>query len=65
MQENTPQKSGIDRNQLQLIAIGTMTFDHLLCDFWPVYDLPPLVYLLHAIGRLTAPIICFFIAEGY
>lgn len=65
MEEITLHKSGINRNQLKLIAIFAMTLDHVLCVVWPGYKLPVFVYLLHAVGRLTAPIMCFFIAEGY
>ena len=57
--------SGLNGNQLKVIAILAMTIDHLLWVLFPGYDNGPVIYLLHTIGRLTAPIMCFFIAEGY
>ncbi len=52
-------------NQLKLIAITAMTFDHLLWTLRPGYDHSLLVMLLHIPGRITAPIMWFFIAEGW
>ncbi|MBR5430132.1 MAG: conjugal transfer protein TraX [Firmicutes bacterium] len=54
----------LNANQLKLIAIIAMTVDHLT---WTVFPgLQPAWYVvgLHVIGRLTAPIMWFFIAEG-
>ena len=56
---------GLNANQLKLIAIIAMTIDHLTWTFWPGYSREWWVLLLHIIGRLTAPIMWFFIAEGY
>lgn len=55
----------LNSNQLKLIAIIAMTVDHIA---WAMFDgyptaLSPLV--MHIIGRLTCPIMCYFIAEGY
>lgn len=58
-------QAGLTGNQLKIIAILAMTFDHLLWVIFPGYDNGSAILLLHAIGRLTAPIMCFFIAEGY
>lgn len=55
---------GLSGNALKLIAILAMTFDHLLWVIWPGYDNGPVLLLLHSFGRVTAPIMCFFIAEG-
>lgn len=55
----------LNSNQLKLIAIIAMTVDHIawaMFDGYPT-DLLPLV--MHIIGRLTCPIMCYFIAEGY
>lgn len=57
--------SGLTANQLKLIAIAAMTLDHLVWTFFPGYDTRWFVLLAHVIGRLTAPIMWFFIAEGY
>ena len=64
MLENAKTK-GLNSNQLKLVAIIAMTIDHLTSTIVPGYSTNPLVLLLHAIGRLTAPIMWFFIAEGY
>lgn len=61
----TSEKISLNANQLKIIAIIAMTLDHFLWVFFPGYDTPAAVFLLHAIGRITAPIMCFFIAEGY
>lgn len=42
-----------------------MTVDHIAWIVWPGYDTAWWVMLLHAIGRITAPIMWFFAAEGY
>lgn len=59
------QKRGLNANQLKLIAIIAMTIDHLTWTLAPGYSREWWVLLLHLIGRLTAPIMWFFIAEGY
>lgn len=57
--------SGLDSNMLKLIAIAAMTADHIAWLLFPGYPTDPLPIILHIIGRLTCPIMCFFIAEGY
>ena len=42
-----------------------MTIDHFTDLFYPSFPAEPLPIALHIIGRLTAPIMWFFIAEGY
>ena len=51
-------------NQIKLIAIIAMTVDHLTWLLFPGFNTEWYVLLLHAVGRLTAPIMWFFIAEG-
>lgn len=58
-------RTGLTANQLKLIAIAAMTLDHLVWTVFPGYDTRWFVLLAHVIGRLTAPIMWFFIAEGY
>lgn len=62
---HTDTKKGLNSNQLKLIAIAAMTLDHLTWTLFPGYSMQWFVILFHIIGRLTAPIMWFFIAEGY
>ena len=57
-------KKHLNGNQLKLIAIIAMTIDHLTWAFFPGFQKVWWVFALHIIGRLTAPIMWFFIAEG-
>ena len=57
-------KKGLNGNQIKLIAIIAMTVDHLTWAFFPGTQAVWYVFMLHIIGRLTAPIMWFFIAEG-
>ena len=59
------QTKGLNANQLKLIAIIAMTIDHLVWTLVPGYSTEWWVILCHIIGRLTAPIMWYFIAEGY
>lgn len=58
-------EKGLNSNQLKLIAIAAMTLDHLTWTLFPGYSTEWFAILFHIIGRLTAPIMWFFIAEGY
>lgn len=59
------ERKGLNANQLKLIAIIAMTLDHLAWTIYPGYSKVWWVILIHIVGRLTAPIMWFFIAEGY
>lgn len=61
----TDRGRGLTGNAIKLIAIIAMTLDHLTWTLFPGYDTRPFVIALHIIGRITAPIMWFFIAEGY
>lgn len=54
----------LNANQIKLIAIVAMTIDHLTWVFFPGTQAVWYVFALHIIGRLTAPTMWFFIAEG-
>lgn len=55
----------LNSNHLKLIAITAMTIDHFTWLLFPGFQKIWYVLLLHIIGRLTAPIMWFFIVEGY
>ena len=60
-------KQGISTNMLKILAIVAMVCDHapyLMQDWQNYYYVSP-IYLLHAFGRLTAPIFFFLLALGY
>jgi hypothetical protein len=56
---------GLTANTIKLIAIVAMTIDHVALILFPRYSLDLPVLFMHIIGRLTAPIMIFFIVEGY
>lgn len=58
-------KKGLDSNALKTIAIIAMTIDHIAWLSFPDYPHEALPVILHIIGRITCPIMCYFIAEGY
>ncbi|MBO5164443.1 MAG: hypothetical protein J6B75_08430 [Ruminococcus sp.] len=56
-------KKGITGSDLKYIAILAMLIDHIAVLFIPSDK--PLYACMRFAGRLTAPIMCFFISEGY
>lgn len=54
---------GMSANTLKTIAIVAMFIDHIAWAFVPTASL--LGQIMHMIGRLTVPIMCYLIAEGY
>ena len=63
-QTKSPER-GLNSNQIKLIAILAMTMDHFTWLFFPGCQRIWWVLCLHMIGRITAPIMWFFIAEGF
>lgn len=55
----------LDSNQLKFIAIIAMTVDHIAWAMFDGYPTSALPLVMHIIGRITCPIMCFFVAEGY
>lgn len=58
-------KKMLNSNAIKLIAILAMTVDHVAWMLFPGYQTEPLPLIMHIIGRITCPIMCYFIAEGY
>ncbi|MEG0615074.1 MAG: TraX family protein [Oscillospiraceae bacterium] len=56
-------KFGFNANALKIFAIIAMLIDHIAWAFVPLET--PLGQIMHAIGRTTAPLMSFFIAEGF
>ncbi len=52
-------------NYLKFIAIIAMTIDHATDLLYPGFPMEAIPLALHFIGRLTAPIMWFFVCEGY
>ena len=55
----------LNANHVKLIAIIAMTIDHVCDLIYPGFPAEPGVMALHIVGRLTAPIMWFFVCEGY
>ena len=58
------EKKGLSANALKTIAIIAMTIDHTAWTVWPDKERVWYIMLFHIIGRLTAPVMWFFVAEG-
>lgn len=55
----------LNSNRIKIIAILAMTIDHIAWAAFPGYSKAFLPIVMHIIGRLTCPIMCCFVAEGY
>lgn len=55
----------LNSNKIKIIAIIAMTVDHIAWAAFPGYPKELMPIILHVIGRVTCPIMCYFIAEGY
>lgn len=55
----------LNSNHLKIIAIIAMTIDHIADLLYPGMPNIFMSNVMHIIGRLTAPIMFFFICEGY
>lgn len=64
--ENTKEfKRILNSNMIKMIAIIAMTVDHIAWAVFEGYSTHPAAIIMHVIGRLTCPIMCYCIAEGY
>lgn len=55
----------LNANTIKVIAIIAMTLDHVTWLLFPGYPTQVLPLCLHILGRITCPIMCYFVAEGY
>ena len=53
----------LNRNAVKYIAVFAMLLDHIAWTFLSFRT--PTAQLFHVIGRITAPVMCFFLAQGY
>ena len=53
----------MNRQQIKLLAIAAMTIDHIALVFVPSASI--LYYMMRLVGRLTAPLMAFMLAEGF
>lgn len=53
----------MNRNQLKILAVVSMTVDHIALVFLPEANV--LYYVMRLFGRLAAPIMAFLLTEGY
>lgn len=63
LSEKLLRRRGLSGNAVKWIAIAAMLTDHIAWGFVPTYSV--LGQIMHIIGRITGPTMCFFIAEGY
>lgn len=63
MESERKEHGVLNRNQIKWIAIIAMVIDHIAWAFVPTVSLPG--QIMHFIGRLTAPTMAYFVAEGY
>lgn len=55
--------SGLNRDEIKYIAIFAMLLDHIA---WYFLDFAsPAAQIFHTVGRITAPVMCFFLAQGF
>lgn len=57
-------RAGWNRNQLKYIAILAMLTDHMAWGFVDEWN-PLLGGIMHVFGRVTGPVMAYFVAEGY
>ncbi len=55
----------LNSNAIKLIAIIAMTIDHIAWAIYTGYSTSAVAIIMHLIGRITCPIMCFCVAEGF
>ena len=58
-------KRTLNSNSIKIIAIIAMTIDHIAWLLFPGYPREIIPIAMHIVGRITCPIMCYFVAEGY
>lgn len=61
----TKREKPFNANVIKLIAIFFMTLDHLAWVIFPGFPKEALPLIIHIFGRITCPVMCFCIAEGF
>ena len=62
----TQRKTGfLNSNSIKLIAVFAMTVDHIAWMLFPGYPTDFLPVIMHIIGRITCPVMCYCVAEGF
>ena len=56
------QKISLNANAIKIIAILAMTVDHIAWAAFPGYPKEALPIIMHIIGRITCPVMFYFIA---
>lgn len=59
------EESAFSSNIIKFVAIIAMSVDHVTSTLFTGYNHQWYVLLLHLIGRLTAPIMCYYVVEGF
>lgn len=58
-------RATLNANWIKIIAIAAMTIDHIAWLIFPGYQRDVIPIAMHVLGRITCPIMCYFVAEGY
>lgn len=62
---NNKTRRGLTSNALKIIAILSMTIDHVAWALFPNFSTHPVAIVMHVLGRIACPIFCFFMVQGY
>lgn len=58
-------RKSLNTNILKIIAIISMTIDHVTWAIFPNFSTNPIAIIMHILGRIACPIFCYFIVQGY
>lgn len=64
-QEQKDYKIGLSSNILKIIAIISMTIDHIAWAVFPGFSTNVAAIIMHVLGRIACPIFCYFMVQGY